>query len=1039
MGSMRCARTFGAVLLLIAAASALPAHAQEVSDQYPPDWSTDVHCPAEVDGDPLTEVRTIVFDGPSVTSTDVGDRSLDCRYGDDVTTGPRITLGWATHDNADEEQWCGIEDAEDNSRLYLYSRTHRVSSFSEYAQPARVEIERMIRGAETMALPCGGTTTTTLPDICAVEGVVTGPDGLPVGGLRVELRGPGEQLLSTAGTDAAGRYRFDPPDGSDTFVPATDDVDVTVLLRDHDGVWELWHADAPAQARTAAFRAAAEPCEHDIALGADDLDRSHPTVAERWPSMVAIARRLEVSSGFVADSQRGLGFTMDDGLPVKVYAWCDGTAPVDCPRAATAVKKEGSAFFRGGGAPFIALGPVQSAAQSVAGCEADTIGHEWGHAVTADLFGGTIPYPEVRTNHAGYYGNSSSNDSYIEGLASYLGLEARKQAGVGRSPTYTWCASGRSQLDYETNKRAWNANGKYEEWAVAGLLLDLEDGPRDYQAAREASLVDRDVRIAALDDPLGKIIVGRVRNRTGPDVSVRIDLLGAGGKPVGGGEAEIDEEGYFYFAAVPPTPPFTSVRAYGVRGGGRGADDDPIDATPMQVWDALAGFDSIDAHADRPVEVTGVFDVADLYDALRDTFAGDRDRNGIDDVDQVFRDHGFFADPEGDHTFAEGAAIGLTTHPPKGAAAGAVERFTADLPEATRVKVDAGDADANVIVSVAYPPPNVALGYAYVADVGEDGRISVAVPDEETESTTTLLAIAPGRLPQIITTIDAKVFWEEAATHGDEPFLDLAVTMTAGSVDDARQQERDLPALAAGIGAFGSGIALALLGRRSRPLLALAAVFGIAGIGIGVVALTSGQRMSVGTELALAADPDLPDAVDEPVTTSTVAEAPSSTTTATVSSTTAPEVPLDPDAFFATAALADDTTSDGSQVSYGPEQVGDGNRATAWCASGDAAGESLTLGFEGAVEITSVGLVPGYDKVDPGSGRDRWDENRHISSVTYSFDDGTTVTVPLDGSRDIQRHRLDVPVISTAVTIIVESTTGIGDTCVSEVEVTGRV
>lgn len=88
--------------------------------------------------------------------------------------------------------------------------------------------------------------------------------------------------------------------------------------------------------------------------------------------------------------------------------------------------------------------------------------------------------------------------------------------------------------------------------------------------------------------------------------------------------------------------------------------------------------------------------------------------------------------------------------------------------------------------------------------------------------------------------------------------------------------------------------------------------------------------------------------------------------------------------------------------------------------------------------VTSVGLEPGYDKIDAATGRDRWNENRHVTAVTYVFDDNTRVSVTLDGSRRVQQHRLDVPITTRSVKMVIDSTAGIGDTCISEAAVLGR-
>jgi hypothetical protein len=79
------------------------------------------------------------------------------------------------------------------------------------------------------------------------------------------------------------------------------------------------------------------------------------------------------------------------------------------------------------------------------------------------------------TNHAGY-SNESSNDSWVEGFASWFATELRLADGRP-SAYYKWGgATTGAKHALEPNLKPWGAEGKDEEWAVAGLLLDLTDG-----------------------------------------------------------------------------------------------------------------------------------------------------------------------------------------------------------------------------------------------------------------------------------------------------------------------------------------------------------------------------------------------------------------------------------------------------------------------------------------------------------------------------------------------------------------------------------
>lgn len=1030
----------GALLALLVVAA--PSRGQEPDQGYPSDWPSSEQCPSSIGSYSLT----VVYRGD-----DPPTHGIICWYGETPGRFDRnVSVEWGVDATPGNDYLCEDEPEASESYLIRDSGTVRARVQSQFGTSTSDLMDHFLRIAEPLAVPCDSTTeittttttsttvedetTTTAPaGPCAIDGVVTAPDRSALAGVVVELDGPGEIEIARTSTDASGRYHFDAVKGTDRFSAERDDVEIVMRLLDPGGVWELWHADARAAVRSKPFKVAQPTCRADIDLGAlGTLAIADPSQAERWPAMVAMTRRLVRAARFVADP-KGLGFTMDNHLPVEVYAWCDGTAPVACPSAAAGKTAEGAPFFRGGADPHIVLGPDESASEAVVGCESDTIGHEWGHAVTADLFGSEVPHGQGRTNHAGYYGNASSNDSWTEALASFLGMEARKHQGGPPSPTFRSCAPGAFELDYERNFRPWYGIGSYEEWAIAGLLLDVEDGPADYRAERVPSMVDRDVKLLVVPDPAGRVIVGRVAHRAGPADHVRVDMLD-GNKNLGGGEAVVDDDRWFYFPVPKAIQAFRSVRAYGVRGGGNGADDDPLDATPTQLWDAIATYHSAIAHAGRPAGITGVFDVVDLHAALATTFAGDRDANGIDDVDQLFRDHGLFADPEGDLTFQAGALIGRTDRPLKGGAS--VDRYDVVMPPSTRVDVDGPD-DATYIVSTTYPAPDNGAGTAYVAVPDADGRIVVAVPGEESDATVTILAVAPGKLPSIVDVIDPAAFWKEAAAHDGEPFLSLHVALEEGELSDGGGGSGG-PPIGIGGALLGVGLGVAIIGRRKTPLLVLAVALGAGGAGVVAWAQSadSGDGRP-GTELALAADPELPVATS---TTSTSTSAATAATTSTTASTTTTTTPVgDPDAVLTPARWSSsEALPDSGDASYGAERAGDRANETAWCTAEDGSGATITASFDAPTAITVVGLIAGYDKVDAASGRDRWDENRHPVSITWSFDDGTTFNVVLTGERTMQYQAFGEPIVTNNVTLTIESTSGIGDTCVSEIELRGH-
>ncbi|WP_051515808.1 discoidin domain-containing protein [Candidatus Blastococcus massiliensis] len=110
-------------------------------------------------------------------------------------------------------------------------------------------------------------------------------------------------------------------------------------------------------------------------------------------------------------------------------------------------------------------------------------------------------------------------------------------------------------------------------------------------------------------------------------------------------------------------------------------------------------------------------------------------------------------------------------------------------------------------------------------------------------------------------------------------------------------------------------------------------------------------------------------------------------------------------------------------VTYDPAHTLDGVGSTAWRCPGSAVGQQLVFDFGRPVTVASVGLVPGYDKVDPVDGTDRFGENRTVTGVTWRFDDGTThrqeIAAP---TRALARTELDEPATTTRVVLEITRT-----------------
>jgi hypothetical protein len=146
---------------------------------------------------------------------------------------------------------------------------------------------------------------------------------------------------------------------------------------------------------------------------------------------------------------------------------------------------------------------------------------------------------------------------------------------------------------------------------------------------------------------------------------------------------------------------------------------------------------------------------------------------------------------------------------------------------------------------------------------------------------------------------------------------------------------------------------------------------------------------------------------------------------------------------FDVPATAPPTTDlDGTLVAYEAGQMGDGDPRTAWRTAGDASGQTITVTLREPGVVTRVGLVNGYAK--QVAGVDWYPNNRRILSVTWGFDDGTSVEQTFAERPALQRLAVQ-PVQTGTVTITITSVTPPGSgnlgrdyTAISEVSITGR-
>ncbi|WP_028658838.1 NADase-type glycan-binding domain-containing protein [Nocardioides insulae] len=148
----------------------------------------------------------------------------------------------------------------------------------------------------------------------------------------------------------------------------------------------------------------------------------------------------------------------------------------------------------------------------------------------------------------------------------------------------------------------------------------------------------------------------------------------------------------------------------------------------------------------------------------------------------------------------------------------------------------------------------------------------------------------------------------------------------------------------------------------------------------------------------------------------------------------------------APATAGPGTDVSGDTVSYGADNLVDGDIHSAWRMAGDGTGTVLTLTLDAPTTLTEVGLVNGYDKTSREGGRtlDWYAGNRRVRAVEWEFDDGRTVQQDLADARAMQT--VSVPDYTTqtlTLRLLEVSEPGSGAaardyTAVSEVSLTGR-
>jgi len=145
--------------------------------------------------------------------------------------------------------------------------------------------------------------------------------------------------------------------------------------------------------------------------------------------------------------------------------------------------------------------------------------------------------------------------------------------------------------------------------------------------------------------------------------------------------------------------------------------------------------------------------------------------------------------------------------------------------------------------------------------------------------------------------------------------------------------------------------------------------------------------------------------------------------TTVVAPTTAPNVALAPSTATATNTrkAVPELKCTGLPLAYTADQLIDGDPETGWGASeGDGSGEHATISFGRQVNLTSVGIIPGYAREAEHSKADcnrvsAFEYNRQIQAVRWTFDDGSSLEQTFEPDPSMQT--LDVSKTTGSVTL----------------------
>src|SRR6266511_1970722 len=164
-----------------------------------------------------------------------------------------------------------------------------------------------------------------------------------------------------------------------------------------------------------------------------------------------------------------------------------------------------------------------------------------------------------------------------------------------------------------------------------------------------------------------------------------------------------------------------------------------------------------------------------------------------------------------------------------------------------------------------------------------------------------------------------------------------------------------------------------------------------------------------GARAAAADRPLVAPIVPAGATPSTTPTMPAAATPATRTSAIPTERPavLRPDRLRASATAEPALDASGERVSYGAANLVDDDPTTAWRVSGDGVGTTIRAEWDEPVALTSIGVVPGYAKVDAADHTDRFHQDPAVTVTFADLAELQTFTV------DVRTRRVTIEITRT--------------------------